>query len=198
MATIAIRMQVTACPRAACVITPNDGIGATGCTTMMPYMTRFQSVSERRKCGALVDDVGVGEVDMGLASHTLGAVEAPQDGKEALEVEFHSQLDDARLVRRLDLSERIAGRIQVEVLKVRLVEDVESFDPELHSSPFRQLQVLEEREVPTGESRSRDSSATLDPRQQAGRIRVEDTVVLILHPVICGMRRVGVGIRNLI
>jgi hypothetical protein len=48
------------------VITPNDGIGATGCTTMMPYMTRFQSVSERRSfCGA-ADAVAVGKVDMGL------------------------------------------------------------------------------------------------------------------------------------
>jgi hypothetical protein len=33
---------------------------------MMPYMTRFQSVSERRSfCGA-ADAVAVGKVDMGL------------------------------------------------------------------------------------------------------------------------------------
>src|SRR5213082_1016252 len=107
-------------------------------------MMRCHSVSVRRSCGALDDAVVVGDVDMGLMVTLEGLSQPPQSGRQALEIELQSQLDDARLVRGQHFSEIFAGGIQVEVFKVGLVEDVETFKPELHAITFREFEVLEE------------------------------------------------------
>src|SRR6476620_4274771 len=106
-------------------------------------MIRCHSERVRRSCGALVDAVAVGDVDMGLMFTPEGLYQPPQSGRQALEVKLHSELDDAWFMGRLDLPERIAGRIQGEVFEVGLVADVKAFKPELHSVTFGQFQVLE-------------------------------------------------------
>src|ERR1700687_637225 len=51
IATMAIRIVVTTCPRPRSLSTPNTDMGATGWITMMPYRTRSRSVSERLSRG---------------------------------------------------------------------------------------------------------------------------------------------------
>src|ERR1035437_1209164 len=53
IATMAIRIVVTTCPRPRSLSTPNTDMGATGWITMMPYRIRSQSVSERLRRGTL-------------------------------------------------------------------------------------------------------------------------------------------------
>src|SRR5579862_973809 len=55
MATIAIRIAVTTCPRPRSLSAPKADIGATGCSTITPYKIKSQSVSVRRNCGAPLD-----------------------------------------------------------------------------------------------------------------------------------------------
>src|SRR3954464_7649638 len=132
---------------------------------------------------------------------TLEGLHQPtQSGRQSLEVELHSQLDDSRLVGRLDLPERVAGHIQSEVFEVGLVEDVKAFKPELHSITFRKFEVLEERQIPTREAWPRDGAAPLVARQCSGmaRIPIQDTVVHILDAVICSVRCPGVGVGELV
>src|ERR1700687_1849114 len=51
IATMAIRIVLTTCPRPRSLSTPNTDMGATGWITMMPYRTRSRSVSERLSRG---------------------------------------------------------------------------------------------------------------------------------------------------
>jgi hypothetical protein len=52
MATIAMRIAVTTCPRPRSLSTPYTDIGATGWITITPYKIRSHSVSVRRNLGA--------------------------------------------------------------------------------------------------------------------------------------------------
>src|ERR1017187_9827556 len=55
MATMAIRMEVTTWPWPSLLKTPYAGMGAVGWITIMPYMIRSQSVSERFRRGVSTD-----------------------------------------------------------------------------------------------------------------------------------------------
>jgi hypothetical protein len=52
MATIAIKIAVTTWPRPRSLSAPNADIGATGCSTIIPYKIKSHSVSVRRNLGA--------------------------------------------------------------------------------------------------------------------------------------------------
>src|SRR5712664_1146953 len=52
MATMAIRIAVTTWPRPRSLNAPNADIGATGCSTIIPYKIKSHSVSARRNLGA--------------------------------------------------------------------------------------------------------------------------------------------------
>src|SRR5689334_10198116 len=98
-------------------------------------MTRCHSVRLRRRCGALGDEVAVGEVDMGLVSQPRGCTR-PSECQTFLEVELQSQLDDARLVHTRDLAECRAVYVRIDSLEVRMIENVERLNPELEVRPF--------------------------------------------------------------
>src|ERR1700719_59370 len=49
---MAIRIAVTTCPRPRSLRAPNADIGATGCSTIIPYRIKSHSVSVRRNRGA--------------------------------------------------------------------------------------------------------------------------------------------------
>jgi uncharacterized protein YwlG (UPF0340 family) len=52
IATIATKLAVTTWPRPRSLRAPNADIGATGCSTIIPYKIKSQSVSARRNLGA--------------------------------------------------------------------------------------------------------------------------------------------------
>src|SRR5438874_172139 len=112
-------------------------------------MMRCHSVRVRRSCGALGDAVAVGDVDMGLMFTPEGLYQPPQSGRQALEIELQSQLDDARLVdlghgaEASTIDREPIGKAGIKVLEIGVIENVERLHPELEAHAFSYPNVLE-------------------------------------------------------
>src|SRR6266404_5953633 len=116
-------------------------------------MIRCHSVSVRRSCCGPADAVAVGDVDMGLILSLEGLYQPPQSGRQALEVELQSQLDNAGLVdlghgaKTSTVDREPIGKAGVEVLEIGVIENVERFHAELEPHPLPNADVFEQRNV---------------------------------------------------
>src|SRR5271165_54462 len=83
--------------------------------------------------------------------------EARWDGAPALRrlpVEFRAYLTDARIARVGDDSEVAAGDVAARISKLRVVEDVEEFEPEIESESLIDRRMLQHAEIGVVESRA--------------------------------------------
>src|ERR1700687_2286281 len=104
IATIAIRMVVTTCPRPRSLSTPNTDMGATGWITMMPYRLKSQSVSERLRRGPSAGGLAVelipfpkNETPLSYGDNGVrGRVtRGPRDANSATRPQFHKILSNS-------------------------------------------------------------------------------------------------------
>src|SRR5689334_10428098 len=104
-----------------------------------------------------------------------------------LEIEFHSQLQLSRVMSCEHLSEGAAEQIGIYLIEIGVIEDVKRFNPELHTSGFTQLHVLEDRQVPALQARSFYASGPCIPR--TNDIRVDICKDRGVEPLVCCVRR---------